>query len=125
MIKFGDVFRYREELYVFLAKTDDVVFAAQIIDEDKVASINSHMAKISSHDSRRFENILYCFVTLETDMFKGQGAHLNKAQGGSNELNFDELISNLEKVDLKKIKEEINKGPLPKILKDLVKNIEI
>jgi len=75
-IKFGDVFKHHEQEYVFLAKTGDILYAAQILDVEKTRQIkrlDDHRAR--RPDANRFENILYCYVMLSTEEFKDRMAH--------------------------------------------------
>ncbi|PIZ00190.1 hypothetical protein COY62_03940 [bacterium (Candidatus Howlettbacteria) CG_4_10_14_0_8_um_filter_40_9] len=45
LIKFGDVFNYGEKDYVFLAKTEDIIYVAEILDTESTKRIKEFTEK--------------------------------------------------------------------------------
>jgi len=131
MLKFGDTFKYREKDYVYLAKTEEITYAAEILDENKSKLLNRiHDRQISNGaKTERILNMpLYCFVILKTEPFQGRAAHFHSTGKGDtvdNEYAIFEPTKSLEKIDLKEILNEIKEGPVPKELKQLTEGIEI
>jgi len=128
MLKFGDTFKYREKDYVYLAKTEEITYAAEILNKEYSEWLNNvHKKKIANSAivERILSMPLYCFVMLKTEPFQGRAAHLGKGDTAGSECAFFEPIKSLEEIDLKQILDEIRKGPVPKELKQLTKGIEI
>jgi hypothetical protein len=133
LIKFGDVFVYKGTEWVFLAKTEELLFAAQILDKEQTAQIDLLFNKLASKGSKIADQIkdkpLYCYVVLETEKFKRRAAHFKTAISGKstndNELFFDKILDPLIKSDLVNIKKQIINGPFSKLLKDIVRDIDI
>jgi len=127
-IKFGDVFRYREKEYIFLAKTVELIYVCQILDETNTQKINSLYEKISKHDDDCKNRPAFCYIILQTKEFKDRMAHLGKdTEKDEFGLDFDKMGIILDKKDLEAIKKEIenSKSPTPLGLKELIHNIDI
>lgn len=124
-LTFGDVFRYNEKEYIFLAKTEDRIYTAQIltlVDTEKVNKLfNQREAS-----NRPTISTLYCFVTLQTADFKDRAAHLQNT-GNVAFANLTEKLSvSLDMDDLKNIKMEIiRKNTISIELKELVQDIQL
>jgi len=126
MIKFGDVFRFSEQEFVFLAQTDEITYAAKVLNLDDTKSVMKLYEKRNARNSEKINNVLYSFVILNTPELKNRMAHLNNTdQNGRH--NGYEVINTLNSKDLKEIKEEImNKSSaVPLKLKELTKDIVI
>jgi len=123
IIKFGDVFKHKEKDYVYLAKTDEVVYAVQILDSE----ISQNIFQMSEREARKgrgMDNILYCFVLLDTAEFKGRMAHFaNSAK--DHDISFD-IYSRLDDEDIQKLKDEILSRDtlVPMGLIELIKQIK-
>lgn len=127
-VKFGDVFRHKEEDYVYLAQTDETLYAAKILNNFETKAVSDLYEKRARdpRNSNRIENHrLFCFVTLRTEDFKGRAASLGKTDNP--EINIDILKSSLNKEDLKGIYEIIVNpaSPVPRLLKELVADIQL
>ncbi len=120
IVKFGDIFRYREEEYLYLAQNGEIIYAAKILDENKSDQLIKFSEKRRNH-----WNVLYSFVILSTDEFKGRIAHFKDTDKNSIESYFD-VIGSLNKKDLREIKQEIlNKNSaVPIKLKEMIKDID-
>lgn len=126
---FGDVFRYNDNDYIYLAKTDDLTYAAQILNEDIAKRIEGLYKTQLSHGKMTpvlEGNILYCYVILQTKELKAKMAHFEQTRKDSTNLIGDKLPISLNKKDLKLIKEEIMSKPaIPTGLKFAVKDIRV
>lgn len=131
MLKFGNIFKYKEKDYVFLAHTEEILFSALILDKQMSKIVrekfeNLYKQKSSSEISKLLDSRAYCFVELRTEDVKNRLAHF--AQTQQNPISeYSSLFSmgQLNKEDLKQIKIEIEQGPVPLILKELTKDIVI
>ena len=80
IITFGDIFRYKEEEFVYLTQNGNVVYVAKILNEEKTNQIlelekrRMRNTKIKNHV---ISNVLYRFVFLSTDEFKNRMAHFH------------------------------------------------
>ena len=81
MLKFGDIFRWKEKEYVFLAASSEILYAALILDQsDSMNLTRLYEKRISSNRGESLIQTLYIFVTLSTPEFKDRIAHLHKTQ---------------------------------------------
>jgi len=127
-VKFGDVFEFNEKYYIFLAKTEDTIYVAQIlspIDSDKVRKLCEAKLKQTKNSILLKSNPLYCYVVLRTEEFKERLAHLHQSQKNETDIIVEEVLCTLNEGDLKEIKEEILTGAVPLELRELVKNIDL
>ena len=105
MISFGSVFRYRENLYVYLVQVDDLIFAARILDRETTdALVKARDNKGKSPKNRIQDNPMYCFVILSTDEFRGQAAHYHQQLPTDSQ---PEELRVLSKEDIEALKNEI------------------
>lgn len=124
-LTFGDVFRYNEKEYIFLAKTEERIYAAQIlapVDTEKV----DKLFKIREATNKPTNLTIYCYVILQTTDFKDRAAHLHN----TGNVTFIDLIEKLpialDLEDLKNIKMEIMKKNTISIeLKERVRDIQL
>jgi hypothetical protein len=128
MIKFGDIFRFNEQEFVFLAQTEEITYTAKILTKEHTGQVkNLYDAKVKNNSiSKVKNNVLYSFVILETDKFKGRMAHFKDTDKNGLDSSFD-TIGSLNNKDLSEIKEEIlnQYSAVPLKLKELVKDIFI
>ena len=125
LLSFGDVFRYKEEDYIYLARTEDVFYTARIL------SVNDTALVLKQSNTTRasrpgVQSPLYCFVILSTEGFNERMAHLFNPD--KNEVNiYTDKYCSINPGDLKALKKEIldPETLVPRQLKDLVKDIEI
>ena len=128
IINFGDIFRYREKEYVFLAQTEDTIFCAKIIDSRMAASIQSLSDKreASGHQSKK--NPLFSIVILRTKDFEGTAAHLAGTDSAEHQtVTRFEVLGSLDKDDLLEIKAEIlsDDSVVPLRLIEIVRQLNI
>ena len=106
---FGDIFRFKEGEYVYLATGDGVDFAAKILDMKSTRQIvdldNRRAMKYNSGKSDG--NSLYCYVILQTDEYRDQATHFGKSQYGSGQLIFEKIGCSLCVEDKQAIKNKI------------------
>ncbi|MEK7070002.1 MAG: hypothetical protein AAB818_00215 [Patescibacteria group bacterium] len=107
IVKFGDVFRHNEEDYVFLAQTDEIIYAAKILDKVITDSLKNMSDKIEATNSSRRKNPVYSFVILQTENFRDRVAHFGRTDDTKHQTNRFDIISNLNKADCLQIKNEI------------------
>src|SRR3989344_9097378 len=127
-VKFGDVFRYKEEDYVYLAQTDEALYAAKILNNFETKAVSDLYEKRTRdpRNSNRIENHrLFCFVVLRTEDFRERVASLGKTDNPS--ISVEILKTSLNKEDLKGIYEMIVNptSPVSRPLKQLVADIQI
>ena len=131
-IKFGDVFIHRGIEYVYLAGTEEIIYAGRILEKDRRTEelkclCDKRSTQGGLYAQRAQDNLLFCYVELCTKEFEGRLAHFKDTPRGETTegLLFDTILGSLNKEDLLKIKEEIIRGPLPGLLKNLVRDIKI
>jgi|GEM_PF-1027103 len=128
IIKFGDIFRYREYEYVFLAQSNDTIFAAKIINNEIVNKIQELSAKREASMSKLKRHALYSLVMLNTKDFEGKAVHFYGTDSPEHQsvTSFD-IIGDLEKEDVLSIKAEIESGEsiVPLRLIEIVKQLNI
>lgn len=124
-LTFGDTFRYNEKEYIFLAKTEDKIYAAQIltsVDTEKV----DKLFKIREATNKPTNLTIYCYVILQTADFKDRAAHLHNTGNATFTNLIEKLPIALDLEDLKNIKMEITKKNTISIeLKELVQDIQL
>lgn len=122
---FGSIFRYNEELYVFLAATDEIIYAAKILDPEKIRRINEldNIRASRPYASRSDGNKLFWYVILTTEDFQNHAAHLaNTDQDASREHFFDWIGKSLNESDIVNLRQEILKAgsPAPGGLREII-----
>ncbi len=132
LYKFGDVFRYREKEYVYWVETENITYAAKILDLEETVLLNKTCtALFKNAESRpRALNLDICyFVMLTTVPFNNRAVPLVTAKGGDVSGGFNESpekICSLNEGDLEKMKKEIKdalqEGMLPNdpVLKKII-----
>ena len=125
IITFGDIFRYREEEFVYLAQNGEIVYAAKILDKEKADQILK-LDKLKTRNEKTKNNVLYSFVILSTDEFRNRMAHFYNTDKNNIEPSFD-IIGLLNKKDMKEVKNEIlyKNSAVPIKLKELIKDIDV
>lgn len=127
-LSFGDVFQYNNKEYIFLAETEDILYAARILNPNKSTILKRTYESAVKRNSPLVEtNAAYSFVVLQTKEFKERAASFFDT--GNERFDDYEYISlnvTLCREDLLEIKEEITKKKcISRTLKELVKDIEI
>lgn len=128
MIFFGDLFRYKEDDYVFLASKDNTIHAARILNPNhsrQLVRLYEDKVKKNKHIDILQATSIYCYVVLQTEEVSDRLCHLH---GTEREGIFDfitPLSVKLCKEDIRKIYDEIMKKPVSLELKKMVQDIEI
>ena len=126
LVKFGDVFRFHEQEFVFLAQTDELTYAAKILDQKFTSQVVSLYERRDARNVQNLNNVLYSFVILNTLGFKGRMAHFKNTDQVGQPQGF-EVINTLNPADLQEIKSEImsSKSAVPMKLKELIRDIKV
>lgn len=128
LLIFGSIFLYKESTYIYLAGTDDVWYAAKILDKEQSVLIKRFTeAQIRKNRETISKNPIFCFVELKTEEFEGQVAHLAETEHDL-WVETPKLIGvRLSSNDLKLLKDEIMRenAPVPFALPKLVKDVVI
>ncbi len=117
---FGDIFRYQGNDYVYLAETEDVRYAAKILDVDQSAKLDR-----AANGPRKTTSLVYSYVKLSTKEFENRCAHTGLTGKEAFTRLVDKLNVELDEVDKKAIYKEIVEGPVPTGLKKLLADVEI
>ncbi len=124
---FGDIFQYGDKEYIFLAETEDVLYAARILNKEQTAILTSGTEAAIRRNSLMLDNLTYSFVILQTQELRERAAYF--ASTGKERFDgpiFTPLNIELSKEDLKGIKNEITKKKCVSLkLKELVRDIDI
>lgn len=126
ILKFGDIFRFKEQEYVFLHLTTDFMFAARIFNTkltQQVLSLYETKVKNGHMRGAAVDQAIYSFVVLTTEEFNEKMANFAKTQEDVNLL--PDIIGRVNDKDLSAIKEEIlSEGcPVAKVLKEYIKSL--
>jgi hypothetical protein len=120
VIKFGSVFRYRELCYVYLGQTEDIIYAARILDgvhTKRLAELSEKRAKETHH--RTNDGAMFCFVILKTDELREQAAYLNQTENET-DLTIEPYMDLCDE-DINDLKTKIlEDGAIPSKLKEIV-----
>jgi len=107
IVKFGDVFRHNEKEYVFLAQTDEIVYAAKILDKITTNTLKEMSDRVEVKNSNRKKNPAYSFVILQTENFKDRAAHFRRTDNTEHRASSFDVVGTLNKTDCLQIKNEI------------------
>lgn len=122
---FGETFQLDGNDYVFLTKTSEIWYVAEILNDEKSNNLMrfSERQALTNHDVAN--KPLLCFVELKTSDYKNRLAHFGNTQKNDITDYISPLNLSLCKEDLLEIKSTIVNGPVPNELKDLIRNILI
>lgn len=124
-LTFGDVFRYNEREFIFLAKTEERIYAAQILTPTDTARVD-RLFKLREASNKPANLTIYCYVILQTADFKNRAAHLYNTGNVAFADLIEKLTATLEESDLKNIKMEIiKKNTISIELKELIQDIKL
>ncbi len=123
-LTFGDIFRYNEKEYIFLAKTEERIYAALILTQLNTERVDKLFRQKEALNKPTYQTI-YCYVILRTASFRDRAAHLHDAGNRIFTSFIDKLPVTLDLEDLKNIRMEIMKKNTISIeLKELVQDIQ-
>lgn len=130
IITFGNVFHYKEKDYVFLAKIEDIIYAAEILNDElsfECKKIRDSVAKNSTKSYKFSQNIMFCFVELRTDEFKERVAFYGKPQMDEAPDSFQNVIGVVNNDDLANLHKELLEDSMviPIELKEQLQEIKI
>lgn len=123
---FGDVFRYNNKEYIFLAETEEIWYAAEVLNAKLTKQLDDLYQKQIRANRPINDKVLYCYVILKTEEFKNRAAHYGHPGKDNFSPAIDKLPISLCSEDKKQIKNEIESSDaVPLGLKELVKDISI
>lgn len=124
---FGDSFQYEDKEYIFLAETEDILYAVRILNKEQTTVLTKGTDAAIRRNSLMLDSLIYSFVILQIRELKERAAYF--ATTGRDRFDdsvFIPLNIKLSKVDLKEIKNEITKKKCVSLkLKELVKDIDV
>ena len=124
-LTFGDIFRYNEKEYIFLAKTEEKIYTAQILTPVDTERVDK-LFKIREAANKPTNLTIYCYVILQTSDFKDRAAHLHNTGNSIFTNLIEKLPIALDAADLKNMKTEImRKHTISIELQELVKDIQL
>ncbi len=126
--KFGDIFKYEEEEYVFLFPAEGGVYAVKVLNKQETRECELLCEKLSLQQIGEQGRIIFCFVKLKSHNFKDRIAHFSRdAKNSKNYYPFISTGLKLEKIDRTKILEEIRRdgSTASEELIELTKDIKI
>ena len=126
ILKFGDVFRFKEQEFVFLHLTTDFMYVARIFDfkqTQQVISLYDKKTKKGQMRDAAKDHAIYSFIILTTEEFKERMANFAKNQEDVNIL--PDIIGRVNDEDLAAIKKEIlsESCPVAKNLRDYISSL--
>jgi len=123
---FGDIFAFNGQEYIFLARTENITYAAEILDIERSNKLETFVNSQIYKGKDIVKGPIYCYVKLMTKDFKDRCAHLHNSGKNNNGLYFEKLNIQIETSDLKNILTEILESKFVAIeLKDLVRGISL
>ncbi len=124
MIKFGDIFRYKERYYIYLASNGETIFTARILNKEQSKELIKMRDSLHANAARKqggYDRPIFLFVQLSSRDFESQVAHLVKTDNNDR---CEDCIGQINEKDSKEILKEIQGDKnIPKILKDLTREI--
>lgn len=123
LLKFGDIFRYKEKEYVYLIKQEEITYAAEIYNEE-ISQDLKHYRETSAKKGKP-DSPLFSFVILTIPEYKGRAAGVgNSDKNDGFTEDYPKKIVELPEEDMGALKNEIigSKG-VPIALRDYVKSL--
>jgi hypothetical protein len=131
IVTFGSVFLYSGKEYVYLDRSEDVVYAAEILNKEFSNRLKKICANAAINSKKSYsvsQNQMYCFVELQTKEYMQRVAHYGfspalNAEGGI----LSDVIGRLCTEDIKELYTEISKDDLAVSLdlKERIKKISL
>lgn len=127
--RFGSLFRYKEEYYVFLGLLADlnIVYTARILNAESTTALTKMASREEiKPQSRMRQSLTLCFVILTTDDFQGRAASFHRTGDSvttGDGLEF--LGKSLNENDVEELKRVIlNDSAMPESLVKIVKEYQ-
>lgn len=132
IIIFGTIFSYNEKDYVYLDRSEEIIYVAHVFDKEfskKFIKLRDNTAKNSTQSYQFGQKITYCFVELKTKEYFERIAHYGfPPLDDISEVVFEPIvIGRLCEEDIKELYKQITEDDLavsPE-LKERIKNILI
>jgi len=122
------VFLYKESMYIYLAGTDEVWYAAKILDKEQSVQVKRFTdSQIRKNRENLRKDKIFCFVELKTEEFKGRIAHLGETEHDTWAETPKIIETGLDPEDLKSLKNEVmaEGAPVPFALPKLINDIPV
>lgn len=110
---FGDIFRYNGKEYILLKFTENIIYAAKILNEEESKRLSSLYEQRQAAGIRDLEaRTIFAFVTLYTQGFEGRNAHLcDTDKHGIRTIGIELIGIRISDDDIKEIKNLIKTSP--------------
>ena len=127
ILKLGDIFRFKEQEFVFLYLTTDFLYAARIFNDKQTSQVLTlYDKKYKSGHIRGYakDQNIYSFVVLTTEEFEERMASFANTQNDTDIL--PDIIGKINDEDLEAIKKEIlsDSCPVAQTLKEYIASLE-
>lgn len=124
---FGDLFNFQAIDYIFLAETEENIYAGRILNRTQTQILTKYYETALKKGSSVLDGTVYSFVVLSTKDLKERAAYFRDTGRGNFDVSlFIPLSIQLSIEDFKAIKDEIIKKRCVSIkLKELVKDITV
>lgn len=123
---FGDIFKYNNQEYIFLASTLDVIYVAKILSTENSKKLNNYCTSQVQKNCPNTDTWLLCFIMLTTEELKDRAAQFGKPELEDYKEIFHKLSIYLNNRDLVNLKKEVlNTRTTPIALKEAVREIKV
>ncbi|MBI5654982.1 hypothetical protein HZC53_05025 [Candidatus Uhrbacteria bacterium] len=121
-LAFGDVFRFQETEFVYLAEIDSVTYAAKILNKDLSRQLAANSEQKAKSGNQPKNAKLFCFVMLTTPEFSNRAAHVGFSDQNEPFDQWIDKIGILNEEDLNNLRKEIvESNGVPLALQELLK----
>lgn len=122
LLAFGDVFRFQETEYVYLAEINSVTYAAKILDQGLSRQLIARSEQKAKSGNQPKDAKLFCFVMLTTPEFCNRAAHIGSSDQNEPFDQWIDKIGTLNEDDLNNLRKEIiESNGVPLALQELAK----
>lgn len=107
---YGDIFEFCQKEYIFLAKTSEIIYAAEILNQENSKRLNgflNHVIAKNADEKLINSKPLYCFVMLTTEEFFQRCAFLGNTGKDDFSMSVTKTTKSINEKDQKEIKHEI------------------
>ena len=128
-LSFGDIFKYKGEIFVYLTEAETGKYVARILATDVTKMLEDRQEKLTMVGSRIpiDQQIIFSYTILETPQYEGRACfHAAGAKEHEGfELYVDDLKTCLSDNDKKNLRDDILEKPLNGELKNEIGKIKL